>query len=224
VKRILKFIRTGFCKLKYGNRCQISAYAVLNNKCKFEGKNKIGPNTVFYSSSMGLHSYAGIHNKITNTKIGRFSSIGNYVEVTALTHPTHGVSTHPAFYSVSYRDGYADGDKANEVLMTDNHWQCEIGNDVWIGNHVLIRGGVKIGDGAVIAMGAVVTRDVPPYAIVGGVPATIIRYRFDPERIAMMMNLKWWDKDSAWIKKHADLFMDVDRFFASNVCCNIEMK
>jgi acetyltransferase-like isoleucine patch superfamily enzyme len=70
--------------------------------------------------------------------------------------------------------------------------RIEIGNDVWIGARAVILDGVRIGSGAIIASNAVVTKDVPPYAIVGGVPAQIISYRFSPEEIAKLLKLQWW--------------------------------
>lgn len=70
---------------------------------------------------------------------------------------------------------------------------CYIGNDVWIGRGVMIKNGIKIGNGAIIGAGAVVTKDVPDYAIVGGVPAKIIRYRFDENTIKLLLESKWWD-------------------------------
>ena len=87
-----------------------------------------------------------------------------------------------------------------------------IGHDVWIGANALILPEVTIGDGAVIAAGAVVTRDVPPYAIVGGVPARVIRYRFSPEMIDAFLEIKWWDWPLEKIKENFDLFYHPELF------------
>lgn len=79
---------------------------------------------------------------------------------------------------------------------------------MWIGSYARIMEGVTIGDGAIVAAGALVTKDVPPYAIVGGVPAKIIRFRFDEATIAGLLELKWWEKDQSWIRAHAKDFRD----------------
>ena len=84
-----------------------------------------------------------------------------------------------------------------------------IGNDVWVGEDAKILEGVSIGNGAIIATGAVVTKDVPPYTIVGGVPAKIIRYRFEAEQIAYLQQLQWWNKDTTWLERHAHEFTDI---------------
>ena len=81
-----------------------------------------------------------------------------------------------------------------------------LGNDVWVGSHVLINGGVTVGHGAVIGAGAVVVKDVPPYAIVGGVPAKIIRFRFSPEVIEKLLELQWWNLPDETLKEHIALF------------------
>lgn len=75
-----------------------------------------------------------------------------------------------------------------------------IGNDVWLGANVFIKRGVEVGDGAIVAAGAVVVKDVPPYAIVGGNPATIIRYRFENEIILLLLDLKWWSLNEDMLK------------------------
>ena len=86
---------------------------------------------------------------------------------------------------------------------------------MWIGSRAMILEKVNIGDGVVVAAGAVVTKDIPPYAIVGGVPAKIIRYRFNEETIQKLLEMKWWEKDLEWIKNHADNFDDVEQLFSN---------
>ena len=88
----------------------------------------------------------------------------------------------------------------------------EIGNDVWIGAESLLMDGVAIGNGAIVAARSVVTKHVPPYAIVGGIPAKLIRYRFDEEEIELLEESRWWNRDLSWIKKHISLFHDVKKF------------
>lgn len=141
--------------------------------------------------------------------------MGSNLWITDGTHPTSVyVSTYPAFFRKEKFCGFEfnDDNSFEEHSYTDeNHkWLCEIGNDVWIGDSVLIINGVKIGDGAIIAAGAVVNKDVPPYAVVGGVPARIIKYRFSTEQIKWLLKFKWWEKDSDWLKEHSFLFGNIE--------------
>ena len=166
---------------------------------------------------MGYGSYAGKSCNINYAKIGRYTCIGPNVRTTSGTHPLDYVSMHPAFFSLRKQAGftYVSEQKCNENI--DDSYHTIIGNDVWIGDSALLMEGVKIGDGAVVAAGAVVTKDVPPYAVVGGVPAKVIRYRFSEEVIEKLLKIKWWDKDTDWLKAHADEFCDVSAFIDKNM-------
>ncbi|MBP5161130.1 MAG: CatB-related O-acetyltransferase [Alphaproteobacteria bacterium] len=141
------------------------------------------------------HSYAMKPFRVENpdTRIGKYVSIAQNVQLGLPQHPLDILSTSPAIYGKVKR--YTDAAVYNRP--------CIIDHDVWIGSSVLVIQGVHIGTGAVVAAGAVVTKDVPPYAIVGGVPARVIRYRFTPDVIKKLLASCWWDLPEAEIKKLA---------------------
>lgn len=183
---------------------------------KFGGSNFIDQNVVLKYSEIGYLSYVGFDSYLTYCKIGKYCAIGPRVSNALGNHPTKDfVSIHPVFFSKRNYCGvnHFCGKDYKEVSYIDNNKKFinEIGNDVWIGQNVLLINGVKIGDGAIIAAGAVVTKDVPPYAIVGGVPAKIIRYRFDNDTISKLLEMKWWNWDSNMIEKNKELFGDVEK-------------
>lgn len=94
----------------------------------------------------------------------------------------------------------------NDKPLEEN--TVQIGNDVWVGSHVLINGGIKVGNGAVIGAGAVVVKDVPAYAVVGGVPARVIRYRFPEEFISKLEELQWWNMPEDLLKANISVFQE----------------
>ena len=141
---------------------------------------------------MGEGTYAGKNFHVTNKKtvVGKYCSIGKNVWLGAGQHPTTYLSTHPLQY-LDYPYGPNLKPECRRPIIFDQ--PCVIGDDVWIGLNAVIMDGVKVGSGAIVATGAVVTKDVPPFAIVGGVPAKVIKYRFSPETIEALLELRWWD-------------------------------
>lgn len=186
-------------------------------KLILRGGNRLGDDTWFLNSSIGYASYVSDHSFIKNTVIGRYTCIANEVMTVAGNHPTSFVSIHPAFYSLAQKPSYVKQSKFEDFKYLDSEKRVsiKIGNDVWIGARVTILEGISIGDGAVVAAGAIVTKDIPPYAIVGGIPAKVIKYRFNEEIIQKLLKLKWWEKDQEWIQNHADDFDDVKRLFSN---------
>ena len=184
----------------------------------FEGKNKLGNNSVFVSSALGYASYIGDKSRFSRTQIGRFCSIGPNVECIFGRHPAHTfVSTHPAFFSINHSIGLSyvreqQFQEHPEPLDQEGKYSIVIGNDVWIGANVAILDGITIGDGAIIAANALVTKDVPPYTIVGGVPAKVLKKRFTDKQITFLLNLKWWKKPVDWISEHGQYFNDIEKF------------
>jgi acetyltransferase-like isoleucine patch superfamily enzyme len=166
------------------------------------GYNKIGSNTYIENSRLGMFSYIAGSGSINLTTIGKFCSIGPDFRIGSGSHPATFISTSPAFYKASVIAG-KEGTTENIFEECKPSW---IGNDVWIGARVMVIDGVKIGDGAIIAAGSVVTKDVADYAVVGGTPARLIKYKHNPEMIEFLSNQKWWDKDLEWLKKNAHFF------------------
>lgn len=153
--------------------------------------------TAEYSIELGAFSY-GVSGYFFACKIGRYCSFGELVQIGRHSHPLDFISTSPIFYQ---RPEDVLGVKNHDALMSAPKVPSRpptsvkttvVGNDVYIGHGAFILPGVKIGDGAVIGACSVVTKDVPPYAIVAGSPASIKRYRFDREVIMDLLNSRWW--------------------------------
>lgn len=186
-----------------------NSWTSFYGKCEFESGVKVHGRARFADAVIGKYTYFAGNNTVTNCTIGRYCSIAPGATIGLETHPTRDhVSTHPSFFSSLGQSGiiYADKDYFSESI------ECVIGNDVWIGQNALVMGGVKIGDGAIIGAGAVVTKDVEPYSIVGGVPARLIRMRFEQDEIDYLLNFKWWDKGDEWLRFNWKLFLNINEF------------
>lgn len=181
---------------------------IFNSKISL--KANIGGPSQINSCEIDDYTYISINASILSTKIGKFCSIGPNLFCGWGVHPTNGISTSPAFYSTKGQAGLtlSKEDKITESL------KIEIGNDVFIGMNVTILDGIKIGDGAIIGAGAVVSRDIPPYAIAVGCPIKIIKYRFEPDIIEKLLEIKWWDFDLTNLQKVEENFFDINNFIS----------
>lgn len=212
------WLKLFYYRLLYINKhVKFDKRVTLNTNHYFEGWNAIGKNTEISYTSVGQGTYISDNCIIRMTTIGRYCSIGNNVQMGLGTHPTKiHVSTHPAFFSTSKERGFTftQKDTFEELtyIDTERKYVLSVGNDVWVGSNVIFTDGLHIGNGSIIAAGAVVTKDVPPYAIVGGVPAKIIRYRFTDEEIEKLNSIKWWQWDFAQLKQQSHLFNNINEF------------
>lgn len=179
----------------------ISIFARIDTKSRIDKSTRIFRNVQVFNSHVEKYSYVGPGAKVIYANIGSFCSIAGGSIIGLGNHPTSFISTSPVFYSKK---------NALRKVWTKQSFieykRIVIGNDVWIGSRAIIMGGVNIGNGAIIGAGAVVTKDVPAYAIVGGIPAKIIRYRFEPSIVNKIEELKWWENTDEFFLSHIESF------------------
>jgi acetyltransferase-like isoleucine patch superfamily enzyme len=201
------------------NHCRFrnyrQGYMAYVDRCELEPTVVICDNTEVRSTRIGSFTYVGPDSVVHGAQIGRFCSIGPGCRVGLGKHPSRQfVSTSPVFFSTERQCGttFVESSRFEELAP------LVIGNDVWIGAEAVITGGVNIGHGAIVGAGAVVVSDIPDYAVYGGVPARLIRFRFSPEQIAWLQQFAWWDRDEQWLRDHAHLFSDISALIGSTEC------
>lgn len=191
-----------------------SGWCKLGSKLTFHSKIELEPYSAIYSSpyvggkgnvpshglcSIGSQSYS--HSALPEKmKVGRYCSIGEGLTVLDSYHPLERISTShftwkpvSAFVEAMRADAGAKFIEKPAFQIKGTKPYPSIGNDVWIGQNVTLSMGIKIGDGAVVAANSTLTKSVPPYAIVGGNPAKIIRYRFTDYQREQLLHIRWWD-------------------------------
>lgn len=212
MKKMIKYI---YLKLKYlKNKTTLKSYDVsLNTKmgkyCLIGKNTKIDCNVIVGDFTYFNSEYHWIMIE-SNTKIGKFCSIAPGVTIGLGNHNYNNVTTHPFLYNKYYLKKLTSKDiMLHQDGLLDQNKTTIIGNDVWIGMNANIKRGVTVGNGAIIAMGSIVTKDVPPYAIVAGVPAKIIKYRFSEEDINFLQSHEWWNWDQSYLLKNYDKLYDI---------------
>lgn len=220
---IFPFVRI---KIEVSSKSIMKQGTYINKGTILRGRNFIGKNTCLTNTDLGFGSYISVNGDLSNAKVGKYCSIGPNFSSVGGNHPVREcVSIHPAFYAVNNGAGfsYIKNDdvvgvkskalfEENKYIDEEKGYHFKVGNDVWIGANVSICQGVSVGDGAVIGANSLVNKDIEPYAIYAGVPAKKIGMRFSDEQISKLLEMKWWDKDEAWIKEHAIEFKNVNNF------------
>lgn len=217
IKRLLLLLKTKLKSvflqsLSFSSRIE---YSNVSKKAKVWGHCKL-----FYST-IGDFSYVGRNTRIVHADIGKFCSIAGGVIVGMGTHTIDKISTSPIFTEKdnSTKHSWVD------TSIVNPYKRVKVGNDVWIGERAIVMGGVTIEDGAVIGAGAIVTKNVPPYAVVAGVPAKLLYYRFPQDQIKLLLRHPWWEIPEQELKEHIQIFQtskNVEKMI--NDLCHVQNK
>lgn len=166
---------------------------------------QVGPDAV-------IGKYFGMNEScyVARATVGAYCAFGARTSINPFNHPMDWLSINEFQYHPNSFDWVPEYTQIKRLERTPDMFKhVNIGNDVWSGHNVNVMPGVNVGDGAILAAGSVVTKDVPPYAIVAGVPATILKYRFSEKAIERLLRLKWWDLELSELSGLP--FRDVER-------------
>ena len=184
---------------------RISILSIVSTSVRVDKTTYIYRGVKAKNAVIGAYSYIAANTDIENAEIGKFCSIADHCRIGMSGHSLHYISTSPIFTQTinALQEKWIE---KNVFTHKSEEERVYLGNDVWVGSRVLIKGGVHVGNGACIAAGAVVVKDVPPYAIVGGVPAKVIKYRFPQPIIEKLQELQWWNFPEKILKQNIHLF------------------
>ena len=203
-----------YYEIKYSAQNLKVGYLAHLTNCRFSNYNSVQQGALLCNVTLDDFSYVAQNSRLTNVGVGKFSSIGPDVLMGLGIHPSGVfVSTHPVFFSPNNHSGIC----FTKTSQLEEYKMINVGNDVWIGARAIVLDGVTIGDGAIVGAGAVVTKDVPAYAVVGGVPARVLKYRFEQEEIEYLLQSKWWNLDIAWLSTNAEKLNDIKELSKLNL-------
>jgi phosphonate metabolism protein (transferase hexapeptide repeat family) len=183
---------------------------VVIDKCEIGNWCKILNNSYLHNTELSDYSYVNMNSCILRSSIGKYCSIASNVYIGPGSHPLNYISTHPFTFLKDYGNLIETDD--NSVVEKRDSKSIDIGNDVWIGQGAVIMDNIKIGHGSIVGAHAVVTHDVEPYSIVVGVPAKLIKFRFQTDVIDALLKIQWWDWDRSKIKESVNEFKHIDNF------------
>lgn len=207
-----KLIEKILCKFIWKLKLGYKRSDVLDLILKFDDSQSTNTRLILkqdYGIEIGKYSYGCFKidgSIIRGTKIGAFCSIGSGGKIGGVQHPQNYISTHPFLYNSNR------GFIPKDLILDIPNRAPIIEDDVWIGENVVMLNNVIVGKGAIVGAGAVVTKNVPPYSVVAGVPAKILKYRFSEEEIDSLLMIDWGQWDDEYIQENINNFYSVKAF------------